>query len=172
MIFLKSQRLRIHSAPLQPSQKKRTKALASFINSKQLRKSRGRWSRTMTPLSGRSKISWNHKQKSTWKNISSLQRHCYDILCSWTLSIPHAGGLFALLKGEYHNMTWFNPPVWMKNGQISFGSQFNFLFVCSWISWGLAPLLFDSSTGQTPHFLPYTVCVSLNLMVDFSISDP
>lgn len=105
MVFLEVQKSQFHSALLQSSHRKRTKARATFISLKRLRKSRGRWSRTMTILSGRLKISWNHKQKSTWKNISSLQRHCYDILCSWTLSIPLAGGLFALLKGEDHEVT-------------------------------------------------------------------
>lgn len=110
MICLCSQRSRLYSPPLRSIQKRRIKDPASFINWKQLRKSRGKRTRTMTPLSDRSKISWNHRRKSTWKNISSLPKHCYDIRCFWTSSIPHAGGLFALLKGEYNYMTLLRFP--------------------------------------------------------------
>lgn len=130
MICLCSQRSRLYSPPLRSVQKRRIKAPASFINWKQLRKSRGRRTRTMTPLSDRSKISWNHRQKSTWKNISSLPKHCCDIRCSWTSSIPHAGGLFALLKGEYNYMTRLRfPPSVDERGSNLFQLTIDFL-VC------------------------------------------
>lgn len=131
MIFLWSQTSRLYRPPRQSSSKRRLKAPASFINWKQLRKSRGKWTRTMTPRSGRSKISWSHKQKSTWKNISSLPRHCCDIRCSWTSSIPHAGGLFASPKGRYN--TWLGsdfPQVWMKRGKTCFNFQVTSVYVC------------------------------------------